>query len=195
MDRVSRVIMVGVVCLGFMAASGTAINPVTAQAPEVSFEWSNDSDYAYATFTFSSATTFTASFGVWTDSPPNYCRAMGQFTYDGSVQIISYYAGGPGVTVSTAGSSIIVAFPLAVLPPESVFWEAWCFGAGFGAAGYYTYQDRNEFLKLGVFLEMGGSALEETGLDTTGNSGIVCFSREQTTGVIKHCRTRLVKWR
>ena len=60
--------------------------------------------------------------------------------------------------------------------------------------GYYTYQNRNAFLKQGVFVEMSGKALQEVGLGETEASRIVYFSPEQTTWVIKHGRTALVKW-
>lgn len=60
--------------------------------------------------------------------------------------------------------------------------------------GYYTYQNRNEFLKQGVFIEMSGEALFEAGLGNMNEKEIVCFFPEQTRGVIKHNRAALVKW-
>ena len=60
--------------------------------------------------------------------------------------------------------------------------------------GYYTYRNRNEFLKQGVFVEMSGEALREAGLGEMEEKGIVCFFPEQTSRVIKHNRAALVKW-
>jgi len=59
-------------------------------------------------------------------------------------------------------------------------------------SGLFTYRNRNEFFKRGIFLHCSGAALKEIGMGTDGRAGTLCFFPEQAAGVIKHCRVVLM---
>jgi len=58
--------------------------------------------------------------------------------------------------------------------------------------GVFTYQNREEFLKQGVFFPLSGTALRALGLNTEDCARYICFLPEQDSGVLQHNKIRLL---